>query len=413
MSWTPSVRRGYVCRARRARSGSSRGAPGARSPARGRRPADRGGACARGAGGRARARFARRARRARHERRARRGARPARRRPSAPVTRCSRKRRCSGSSKWSGVSAASSSSSVGFRDDCREQLPLPLEPRLEEPRRRLLRARRAGPRRPRTGRREAGERLAREVEPIGEEPQRLLALGRVLRLGEDLARPNERLLPVVRPLEDDPDAVVEVALGGPEPPGERVGRVGRVLPLRQRDDADVEPLLHGELHPAQRRLLPRRVGVEAEEQALREPAELPQLVLGERRAHRRDDRLDPGLAERDHVGVPLDDDRAVLLRDRRPGEMEPVEDVPLLEHVALGRVDVLAAQRVVVAKLPRLEADDPPARVGEREHETEREVVVAALVREARRPDLVGREAALPRLRDEPRATREAEPELA
>ena len=53
---------------------------------------------------------------------------------------------------------------------------------------------------------------------------------------------------------------------------------------------------------------PGRVGVEAEEDALRQPRQLLQLALGERGAHRRDDRLEPGLAQRDHVGVPLDDD---------------------------------------------------------------------------------------------------------
>ena len=74
-----------------------------------------------------------------------------------------------------------------------------------------------------------------------------------------------------------------------------------------------------------------------------------------------------------------------------------------MEELALGRVDVLAAQRVVLAQLARLEADDPAARVGEREHQPLREVVVPARVRQPGGAQLVGREALLPRLRGERR----------
>ena len=70
--------------------------------------------------------------------------------------------------------------------------------------------------------------------------------------------------------------------------------------------------------------------------------------------------------------------------------MEPVENVALLEELALRRVDVLALERVVVAEPACLEADHAPARVREREHEPEREVVVAALVREPCGAYLVG-----------------------
>ena len=135
-------------------------------------------------------------------------------------------------------------------------------------------------------------------------------------------------------------------------------------------------------------------------------------MLGERRAHRGDDRLEPRLPQRDHVGVALDDDRPVLLRDRGPGEVEAVEDVALLEQLALGRVDVLALERVVVVELAGLEPDHPAARVGEREHQPRREVVVAALVRQPGRTQLVGGEALLARLRGEALPRREAEPEL-
>ena len=84
-----------------------------------------------------------------------------------------------------------------------------------------------------------------------------------------------------------------------------------------------------------------------------------------------------------------------------------------MEELALGRVDVLAAERIVVVQLARLEADDPPARVGEREHQPLREVVVAARVRQPGAAQLVGREALLARLLREAGARREAEAELA
>ena len=115
---------------------------------------------------------------------------------------------------------------------------------------------------------------------------------------------------------------------------------------------------------------------------MRQARELLQLALGERRAHRRDHGLDPGLAQRQHVRVALDDDRALLLRDRRPCLVEAVEHVALPEELSLRRVDVLRPQRVVLAQLARLEPAHAAARIGEREEQAAREVVVAAAVHE-------------------------------
>ena len=126
--------------------------------------------------------------------------------------------------------------------------------------------------------------------------------------------------------------------------------------------------------------------------------QLTQVVLGQGRAHRCDDRLEPRLPQGDHVGVALDDDGAVLLRDRRPGEVEAVEDVALLEQLALGGVDVLPLQWIVVVELAGLEADHPAPRVGEREHQPRWEVVVAALVGQSGCTQLLGGEALLARL---------------
>ena len=76
----------------------------------------------------------------------------------------------------------------------------------------------------------------------------------------------------------DPHAVDEVRLGRREPRVEAGRVVGRVDPGRQRDDLHVEALLHGELHPAQRRRLAGGVAVEREPEPLRQPAELLQLL---------------------------------------------------------------------------------------------------------------------------------------
>ena len=201
-----------------------------------------------------------------------------------------------------------------------------------------------GTRRPARGR-QPHERLLGQVEPVGEQAQRLLTLRRVLRLRQNLARPHETLLPIRRAIELEPHAVKEIALRPDQPLLEPVRRVGGVLAARQRDDLHVEPLCGCELHPAERRILPRRVGVEAEVDPSRQPSELAQLTLRQRRPHRGDDRLESRLPERDHVGVALHDRSAVLLGDRRPREVEPVQDRALVEEIALGRVHVLPAQR--------------------------------------------------------------------
>ena len=229
---------------------------------------------------------------------------------------------------------------IRMRDDRGERLALEPDAGVEQ----LPRL----PASPRPSRRPAPARSRESVSRgrssrSASEAEGLLALGRVLGRGEDLAGADERLLPVGGALDLEPDAVVEVALRLAEPLLEPVRCVGRDPAPRGSTTTRIsKPCAVRALHPAQRRLLACRVGVEAEVEALRQPRELAQMLLGERRAHRRDDRLEPRLPERDHVGVALDDDRPVLLRDRGPGEVEAVEHAALLEQLALGRVDVLS-----------------------------------------------------------------------
>ena len=128
---------------------------------------------------------------------------------------------------------------------------------------------------------------------------------------------------------------------------------------------------------------------------------------------RGDDRLEPRLPERDHVGVALDDARAVLAGDRRTRLVEPVHDRPFVEELRLGRVDVFRGERIVVVQLARLEAEHAPLAVGKREQEPALEIVVPALPRQSRRAQLLAGEALLesfPRQRGP--AERETEAEL-
>src|SRR5215468_4800036 len=110
-----------------------------------------------------------------------------------------------------------------MRGDTGERIALQAVAGLEQLRR-DLRRRAPSP----APRHEAGLGLARQVETVGDEPQRLLALGRVLEPGQDLARVNESLLTVGGPLELEPDTVENVALGLRQAFLEALGRVGGV-----------------------------------------------------------------------------------------------------------------------------------------------------------------------------------------
>ena len=190
-----------------------------------------------------------------------------------------------------------------MRDARSERVPLEPLALLEQLRRELL-----GERPDAALRRQPGERLLRQAQPAGEQPQRVLPLGRVLVPLQDLADPHERLLAVGRAVELEPHAVDDVALRPAEPRLEPGGASAGSWPFGSVTTRTSNPSEVASSIPRKRRLLPGRVGVEAEVEPAREPLQLLQLALGQRRAHRGDDRLEPGLAQRDHVRVPLDDD---------------------------------------------------------------------------------------------------------
>src|SRR5206468_6048741 len=90
-------------------------------------------------------------------------------------------------------------------------------------------------------------------------------------------------------LVEQPHPMHRIADRGLKPLLERRRIVGWVGTGRQQDDADRESQLDRELHPAQRRLLASGVGVEAEEESLRQAVQLTKLTLSQRSSHRGDD----------------------------------------------------------------------------------------------------------------------------
>src|SRR6476620_8843742 len=219
-----------------------------------------------------------------------------------------------------------------------------LEPRasVQEPRRHEVRSARTAARG-----HETGLGVGRQIEEIGREPDRVQPLGRVGERREKATDRREGALAVAGARVLEAYAMHGVADRRREPLPERVGIVRGIGSRRQRHDPHCEPVANRELHPTHRRVLAGRVGVEAEEEPLRQPGELAQLRLGERRAHRRNHRREARLAQREDVRVPLDDDRPVLARDRLPCRVQAVEEVALAEQLALPRVDVLRLERIV------------------------------------------------------------------
>ncbi len=93
--------------------------------------------------------------------------------------------------------------------------------------------------------------------------------------------------------------------------------------------------------PAQDGFLPGSIRVEGEHDAAGEFLEQPQLVFGERCAHRRDSVLEPGLVDGDHVEVAFHDDGLVGCPDGFARPVQPVEQAALAEERRLGRVHEL------------------------------------------------------------------------
>ena len=178
-----------------------------------------------------------------------------------------------------------------------------------------------------------------------------------------------------------------------EPLGPGLGhRVGGVVARRHRDDAKRDAHLLGIADHLVVRALRREaaglVRVEGQNDVLREALERAQVLEAEGRPARRHGRLDPGLVQRDHVGVALDDQAATRLHDLALRAVQRVEHLGLLVDRALGRVQVL--RPVLVAHLARAERDRAAGQVLDREHHAPAEAVDQAAVLTARAQPRVG-----------------------
>ena len=114
--------------------------------------------------------------------------------------------------------------------------------------------------------------------------------------------------------------------------------------------------------------------------------------LGQRRAHRPDDLLHPRLAQRHRVGVALHEHDPAGARGGGAGQVGPVQQLALVEHLVVGRVQVL--RPVVRTQRARAEAEHAAALVAQREHDPAAEAVdhpaaVAPLRRQPARQQLL------------------------
>ena len=117
----------------------------------------------------------------------------------------------------------------------------------------------------------------------------------------------------------------------------------RILPSGQQRELDALPRLQvgkREMHGAKCRLQPRLVAVEAEDRLVRHLPEHAELVFGQRRAERRDRRLEAGGDAGDHVDIALDDDDVPALPRSGARGLAVVEDVALVEERRLRRVQI-------------------------------------------------------------------------
>ena len=197
----------------------------------------------------------------------------------------------------------------------------------------------AGARRPRAGARapaSADERRAsRPSESSSAPATRRLSSSRSTLAGNSAQhRPQlgERPVPAlgaakVRPLEDPIDVedderhrAARRARAAPRPPSRSIRSAGSA-PCGQRHHPQLELAPGGQPRRPEHRLLAGAVGIEAELEHRDDPLELRDLLLGQRGAHDPDRVAQPGLVQREHVGVALDEDHppGLARRPRGPG----------------------------------------------------------------------------------------------
>ena len=236
------------------------------------------------------------------------------------------------------------------------------------------------PTRPEQRRRER----VRHVQALGDQPHELLAQQARPQPGEDRPQVLEHAVLALgaRRVAQGERALDPEAHERHRPLDQRAHRVGAlalhqvrgVEPRRQRHDAQLELAPRRHLGRPQHRVVARRVGIQGHVHHRRELAQLADLLDGQRRAHARHRVAQPRLVQRDHVGVALAQHDRPRLGRRRPRQVRGVDQPPLVKQVVLARVEVL--RRPVRAQGARAEAQHPPPRVGQREHDPCAEPVV-------------------------------------
>ena len=220
-------------------------------------------------------------------------------------SRCSRARRWRSESKWSGESSASRSRSSGCAEAPASASRSSRLARLEE----FRREGRLGPRPPLRGTRPACVSRGRSRRSATRRSA-CCRSGESSNRPSDLARVNKGLLAIGRPVELEPHAVEDVALRlwRAAARSRRLRRLGRV-PAGRATMRTSNPCPAARSIPRSVAASPAASASKQRYELARQPAELLELPLGERGSHRGDHRPEPGLPEREHVRVALDDQR--------------------------------------------------------------------------------------------------------
>ncbi len=119
-------------------------------------------------------------------------------------------------------------------------------------------------------------------------------------------------------------------------PDERVG----IFACGQDRDVHVESCADQHFTGFRSRSLTRGVRIEAQDDLAREPAQLLDLLRGQGRTARRDDRLVAGLEKLGEVEVALDEDGEATLADGGLGQVQPIQRPALRVDRRFWRVQV-------------------------------------------------------------------------
>ena len=132
--------------------------------------------------------------------------------------------------------------------------------------------------------------------------------------------------------------------------------------------------LAGNLQTAQGSFIAGSIRVESQYNPLAKTLEQKQLLLGQRRAHRRNGVGETCLVQTDHIQVAFHNHRLILQTDGFARQVEAVEQMPLIEDRRLGGVQELG--HIIRVEDARPEARHAPALVADGEHHAVAETII-------------------------------------